>query len=211
VQRDPGVAGQPDPYVRVGVGAVVVAHDVQWHARVGAGDLAQKFSELLVAVAGVAGVGDLAGGDLQGGEQRGGAAPEVIVAALFGHPGRSGSTGAARSSAWVWGFSSTHSTTASSGGLRCRPTTSRTLASSCGSVENLQPSVLGARAYWVAGRYHLDFRREDGRWRIRHLQVQGIFEAPHDQGWAHAEFFQRQTAPARDHPPGLADPMVTPP
>ena len=55
----------------------------------------------------------------------------------------------------------------------------------------LQPSVLGACAYWVAGRYHIDFRREDGRWRIRHLKVQGIFEAPHDQGWAQAEFFQR--------------------
>jgi hypothetical protein len=55
----------------------------------------------------------------------------------------------------------------------------------------LQPSVLGGRAYWVAGRYHIDFRREDGRWRIRHLQVQGIFEAPYDQGWAQAGFFQR--------------------
>jgi hypothetical protein len=55
----------------------------------------------------------------------------------------------------------------------------------------LQPSVLGGRAYWVAGRYHIDFRREDGRWRIRHLQVQGIFEVPYDQGWAQAEFFQR--------------------
>ena len=38
-------------------------------------------------VAGVAGVGHLAGGDLQGGEQRGGAVPDVIVAALFGDPG----------------------------------------------------------------------------------------------------------------------------
>jgi hypothetical protein len=55
----------------------------------------------------------------------------------------------------------------------------------------LQPSVLGGRAYWVAGRYHLDFRREDGRWRNRHLQVQGIFEVPYDQGWAQADFFER--------------------
>ena len=51
------------------------------------------------------------------------------------------STGALRSSACVWGFSSTHSTTALSGGLRYRPMTSRTLASSCGSVENLKLCV----------------------------------------------------------------------
>ena len=58
----------------------------------------------------------------------------------------------------------------------------------------LQPSVLGGCAYWVAGRYHIDFidfHREDGRWRIRHLQVHGIFEVPYDQGWTQAEFFQR--------------------
>ena len=55
----------------------------------------------------------------------------------------------------------------------------------------LQPSVLSGRAYWVAGRYHIDFRRQHGRWRIRHLQVQGIFEVPYDQGWTQAEFFQR--------------------
>jgi len=48
--------------------------------------------------------------------------------------------GAVRSSAWIWLFSSTHSTTAFSGGARYRPTTSRTLASSSGSVENLNVS-----------------------------------------------------------------------
>jgi hypothetical protein len=60
-----------------------------------------------------------------------------------------------------------------------------------GSWTYLQPSVLGGRAHWVAGRYHIDFRWEDGRWRIRHRQVQGIFEVPYDQGWEQAEFFQR--------------------
>jgi len=60
----------------------------------------------------------------------------------------------------------------------------------------LQPLVLSGRAYWVAGRYHNDFRREGGSWRIRHIRVEGIFEAPYDQGWAQAEFFQRQSAPA---------------
>ena len=55
----------------------------------------------------------------------------------------------------------------------------------------LQPLVLGGRAYWVAGRYHNDFRRDNGSWRIRHMRLEGIFEAPYDQGWAQAEFFQR--------------------
>jgi Phage integrase family len=86
VQRDPGVLGQPGPHVWVGVGAVVVAHDVQLGARVRRRDLAQEFAELLVPVTGVAGVGDLAGGDLQGGEQRGGSVPDVVMAALFGYP-----------------------------------------------------------------------------------------------------------------------------
>ena len=39
------------------------------------------------------------------------------------------------------GFSSTHTATALPGGARYMPTTSRTSASSCGPVENLNPSV----------------------------------------------------------------------
>ena len=45
------------------------------------------------------------------------------------------------SNAWIWDFSSTHSTTAFSGGARYSPTTSVTLATSCGSVENLNVSA----------------------------------------------------------------------
>jgi hypothetical protein len=71
----------------VGVRAVGVADQVQRHARVGLGDLAEEYQELLVPVPGVAGAGDLAGRGLQRGEQRGGAVPDVVVAALFRHPG----------------------------------------------------------------------------------------------------------------------------
>src|SRR5437879_2108251 len=46
--------------------------------------------------------------------------------------------GCVRSRAWIWLFSSTHSTMARSGGLRYRPTTSLILATSSGSVENLK-------------------------------------------------------------------------
>jgi hypothetical protein len=77
------VLAQPGPHVRVGVGAVVVADDVQRPARVGPGDQAQEGQELLVPVPGVAGAGHLAGGGLQRGEQAGGAVPDVVVAALF--------------------------------------------------------------------------------------------------------------------------------
>jgi hypothetical protein len=37
-------------------------------------------------------------------------------------------------------FSSTHNTTARSGGLRYRPTTSRTFSMNCGSLESFQVS-----------------------------------------------------------------------
>src|ERR1019366_7188097 len=52
-----------------------------------------------------------------------------------------GSIGAVRSSAWICDFSSTHSTTAFSGGAKYNPTTSMTLATSSGSVENLNVST----------------------------------------------------------------------
>src|SRR3954464_3786931 len=52
-----------------------------------------------------------------------------------------GSIGAVRSNAWICDFSSTHSTTAFSGGARYSPTTSTTLATSSGSVENLNVSA----------------------------------------------------------------------
>ena len=58
-----------------------------------------------------------------------------------GRPSPTGRVGWVRSSAWIWLFSSTHSTIACSGGFRYKPTTSRTLPSSSGSVENLNVSV----------------------------------------------------------------------
>ena len=66
------------------VGGVVVADHVQLDAGVGGGDLLEELQELLVAVPGVAGVGDLAGGDVQGGEQAGDAVPDVVVGLPLG-------------------------------------------------------------------------------------------------------------------------------
>ncbi|MGB8382189.1 MAG: nuclear transport factor 2 family protein [Dermatophilaceae bacterium] len=55
----------------------------------------------------------------------------------------------------------------------------------------LQPSVLAGRAFWVAARYHNDFHRQEGRWRFQHVRIEGIFEAPYEEGWAQAAFFAR--------------------
>ncbi|MGZ4619265.1 MAG: nuclear transport factor 2 family protein [Frankiaceae bacterium] len=55
----------------------------------------------------------------------------------------------------------------------------------------LQPSVVDERAFWVAARYHNDFRREQGVWRFQHVRIEGIFEAPYAEGWAQAPFFAR--------------------
>src|SRR5512143_1923226 len=56
-------------------------------------------------------------------------------------PGIIGSTGWERSRAWIWLFSSTHSTTALSGGLWYSPTTSTTFSTNSGSVDSLNPSL----------------------------------------------------------------------
>jgi hypothetical protein len=45
---------------------------------------------------------------------------------------------AVRSSAWICDFSSTHNTSAASGGSRYNLTTSRTLSMNCGSVDSFQ-------------------------------------------------------------------------
>src|SRR5258706_10151081 len=68
------------------VGGVVVADDVQFLAGVGGGGLFEEAQELLVAVPGVAGVGDLAGGGVERGEQAGDAVPGVVMGLPLGDP-----------------------------------------------------------------------------------------------------------------------------
>jgi hypothetical protein len=51
-------------------------------------------------------------------------------------PGSGGNKGWVRSRAWTWDFSSTHRTIARSGGLKYRPTTSRTFSTNKGSVDS---------------------------------------------------------------------------
>ncbi len=60
-----GVLGQPGLHVWVGVGGVVVGHDVQLAARVGLRDELAEGQELGVGVPLAAGVSDPADGELQ--------------------------------------------------------------------------------------------------------------------------------------------------
>src|SRR5215218_1036107 len=56
-------------------------------------------------------------------------------------PGIIGNAGWDRANAWTWDFSSTHSTTAASGGFTYSPTTSWTFSTNSGSVDSLNPSA----------------------------------------------------------------------
>ena len=104
-------------------------------------DGGQELLELDRAVAAVQRADDLAGGDVQRGVEARRAGALVVVGGALGDA-RAASAGSARCgpSAWIWDFSSTHSTTARSGGLRYSPTTSRTLSMNSGSFDSFQDS-----------------------------------------------------------------------
>ena len=106
----------------------------------------EETEELLVAVPVLAEPGHLPGGDFQGGEQGGGAMADVVVAALLvvARLHHKHFLGAVQRLD-LTRPSSTHNTIALAGGFRYRPTTSVTLASSSGSVENLNVSAFHGR------------------------------------------------------------------
>ena len=64
--------------------------------------------------------------------------------------------------------------------------------------ETMSPAEGGgtARAHWAWCKYGCDFVTEDGRWKIWHLHVYGIFFTPYGQSWAD---------------PGDSSPVVDPP
>ncbi len=138
MQLHPGMLGQPGLHVGVLVGGVVVADDVQLPAGVGPGDELEEVQELGVGMPVVAPVSDLAGGDLKGGEQARGAVALVVVG-LFRWQSRAQrqDRGGAVQRLDLGLLIHTHHA-AFSGGFRYSPTTSRTFASSSGSVENLK-------------------------------------------------------------------------
>jgi hypothetical protein len=129
VDVEAGAAGDPLTDGRRLVGGKVVADDVDIQFR--RDGLVDRLEELQVLgrpVAAVQLADDSAVGDVEGGEQAGGAVPGESWVRRSGMPGIIGSTGWDRSRACTCVFSSTHSTTARSGGLcwpasrpRCAP------------------------------------------------------------------------------------------
>lgn len=109
-----GMLGEPRLGRRVFEGGVIVGDQVQIECLGGHSiDGPQEFEPLLVAVRLHALPDHSAGGDIKGCKQRRRAVALVIIRPFFiGRPG------CVRSSAWIWVFSSTESTSARSGGLR---------------------------------------------------------------------------------------------
>jgi len=132
---DAWMVGEPGRDHSMGVGAVVVEHHVQLPPRGGPGHELEEGEGLAVAVPREALVGHLAGGDLQRCEQGGGPVPHIIVGAPLGAARAERQVRGGASKRLDLALSSTQTTMARSGGSRDRPTTSRTLASSWGSVE----------------------------------------------------------------------------
>jgi hypothetical protein len=84
----------------------------------------EEMAELLAAVPPLACADHRAGLRIQGGEQVGRAVPDIVVRVPLHLARAHRQHRAVRSMACTCGFSSTHSTRARSGGLRCRPTMS---------------------------------------------------------------------------------------
>ena len=135
MQVEARVAEQPAMDERCLMRGVVVQDDVHvevgWHLHINA---IHQLAELGSAVPPTQFAYDLARGDVQRSEQRRGAVTFVVIVRRSTWPGRIGSVGWLRSSAWIWLFSSAHSTSARSGGLRYRPTMSQTFSINCGLV-----------------------------------------------------------------------------
>jgi hypothetical protein len=56
----------------------------------------------------------------------------------------------------------------------------------------------GESASWAGGVYEIDYRKEDGVWKIARLEYFSTFGAPYDRGWV-------GSAPGEAPPPGPAD------
>jgi hypothetical protein len=101
-------------------------------------DVLQEVQELLVAMTLSALCDRLIVRDVERGEQSRRPVPDIVVGDAFRVAQPEGQDRLRPSSAWIWVFSSTHNTTALSGGFRYSPTMSRTLSTKAGSVESLK-------------------------------------------------------------------------
>ena len=119
MNMEAGPPGEPVPDQRRLVGGVVAGNQV--HVQLGGHlglDSIEKLAELQGPVAAVALANHLTGPGVQSGEEGRGAVAHVIMGAPLGLARTQGQSGLVRSRAWIWDFSSTHKTSARSGGLR---------------------------------------------------------------------------------------------
>ena len=68
----------------------------------------------------------------------------------------------------------------------------------CFEPATLQGPGDGREAVWIMGRYACEFRRVDGKWRVRTVQYEGIFCTPYDKGWAEQRFVTIHPSAASD-------------
>ena len=56
------------------------------------------------------------------------------------------------------------------------------------------------KPHWSWGRYAVDFRREDGKWKIWHLHVLTTFRTPYDQDWVETALNKPKHLPTDGQP-----------
>lgn len=57
-----------------------------------------------------------------------------------------------------------------------------------GTWRYLQSTVYQGQAVWIAGRYHNDFVRVEGRWKFQHVRIDAMFMTPYEDGWVKTPF-----------------------
>jgi hypothetical protein len=57
-----------------------------------------------------------------------------------------------------------------------------------GTWRYLQSTVYKGQAVWVAGRYHNDFVRIEGRWKFQRVRIDAMFVTPYEDGWVKTLF-----------------------
>ena len=51
------------------------------------------------------------------------------------------------------------------------------------------------QAFWAWCKYGVDFVKEDGKWRIWHFHVYGVFHTPYEKSWTESPKFERSYVP----------------
>jgi ketosteroid isomerase-like protein len=52
-------------------------------------------------------------------------------------------------------------------------------------------------AVWIMGRYTCEFSRQNGAWKVRTVQFDGVFCTPYEKGWGKERFTSIAPVPAK--------------